>query len=291
LYKTTATVFLALIMLPSLAFAQDAARIDPASIPRGSFVPETTLPVVNLNAGLLEGLSSVDRSAILGSGELVYRHDGDFVPALLPGSGSERAAQAAAISEHHRESRNNFALEVLMLLEIPGELKNEVPGGDVPLHIYNVLHRISTLAGLDYFSASRGRLREFYLTSSVVDEDGLTPLPDPVFDQVRREYRFTIRQEDASFGDNLYEVVSSPDSISIRNLTPIVYNFIRVANPGDLELQMKIIPDGDRLLFYAFSSLKAPRIFGIRDRLGNSFYNRITALYGWFADQIVLTEI
>jgi hypothetical protein len=291
LRRNCITVLTMIVALATVINAQSATRVDPASIPRGSFSIDAELPVSDIDRGLLSGLSADDRTAFAAAGELVYRHDGDFVPALLPGTGSARQRLAASISEDHREHGNNYALEVLMALDLPPDLAGELPGADIDLHIYNVLHRISTLAGLEYFSASRGRMREFYLTSSVVAADGTGTLPDPRFTDLRDEYRFVIRQEDASFGNNTYEVVTTPESISIRNISPMTYNFIRIADPGDLELQMRVIRDGDRLLFYAFSSLRAPRIFGIRNKLSNSFYNRITALYTWFADQLVLIEI
>ncbi len=274
--------------------AQDVTRIHPQDIPRGDVRIRAELPMEGDPDDSLSALKPLDRMEFLNNGEIITRHRGGFRPSLLPKGPQQSAENYEAareqIAEEHRRNRNNFALEVLMAIDLPPDLAANMSDDEIALHIYNVLHRISTLEGLDYFSASRGRMREFYLSSFVVADDGETALPDPVFQRLEETFEFTIRQEDASFGDNLYQVVSTPQSISITNVSPIVYNFIRIAGPGALELHIRVVRSGNRLFFYAFSSLRAPGIFGIPDRLANSFYNRILSLYNWFHGQLLLTD-
>ena len=260
--------------------AEDHSRITGDEIPRGNFAVQARVPLtVKITPALRSTLNSAEIAAFIRNGEIIYRHKEHFFPELLIGD----AAAAQQLSRDHAEKKNNIAIEILMALELAPTLAGE----DLELHIFNVLHRVSTLSGLEYFSASRGHMREFYLTSSVVDEtDGRTPLPDPVFSHVQRSYRFVMRQEDASFGDNLYEVRTSPGIISIQNLSPMFYSIIPIAEPGDLELQIRIHREGEHLLFYAFSSMKAPDIFGLQERVRNSFYNRMVALYNWFAREL-----
>lgn len=280
-----------LFLLPVTAvcqqpLAEDASRLAPDGIPRGDFRVNADLPLQGTILEALPELTPDERSSFLETGELIYRHGKDFIPRVLP---DRRAAQR--IRNQHLMENNNFAIEMLMALKLPENMARELSADELELEIFNLLHRISTLAGLDYFSASRGRMREFYLSSTIVkSEDDMTALPDPVFSSLQEASRFTMRQEDASFGDNLYSVEITPGVISIQNINPMTYNFIRIAAPGALELQLRIIPRGDHLLFYAFSSLRAPKIFGIQNKLSNSFYNRMTALYTWFSRQLYLTE-
>lgn len=265
--------------------SEDAIRLEAESIPRGDFQVNARLPLEGDILDALPELSREERNSFLQTGELIYRHGKEFIPRVLPDRDG-----ASQIREQHERENNNFAIEILMALKLPGDME-ELSPEELDLHIFNLLHRISTLTGLDYFSASRGRMREFYLSSTIVrGEDDLTPVPDPVFNSIQEESRFMMRQVDASFGDNLYSVEITPGVISIRNINPMTYNFIRIAGPGALELQLRIIPRGEHLLFYGFSSLRAPKIFGIQNKLSNSFYNRMTALYTWFSKQLYLTE-
>ena len=286
------TVFLAVFLFaapqPVIAETNGAELLGGSSIPRGAFAVQARLPLPpDIAPSLRKILDSKEIALFLEKGELIYRHDEVFIPETFIGD----AALAPTIARKHREKQNNFAIEILMALELPPAVKNSLSSDERELHIFNILHRMSTLSGLEYFSASRGRMREFYLRSAIVREaDGTTVLPDPVFSYLLPSYRFILRQEDASFGDNLYEVRSSPGTLSIQNIGTMTYGIIPIAAAGDLELQLRIRQQGDYLLFYAFSSMKAPDLFGLREKVGNSFYNRMVALYNWFAAELEKNE-
>lgn len=292
--RAALAIFSLLFVLTATLSAQSGQLIDPEDIPRGSFAIQAELPLEDEQLSLVPELTAQQLVQFAQAGEMVAIHGNEFSPLLLPMEVGESPdafqRRRQLIADEHRQRGNNFAIEVLMGLDIPAQLLQNMDGNQLDLAIFNALHRISTLSGLEYFSASRGRMREFYLTSSVVDDDGSTVLEDPHFDRLETGADFLIRQEDASFGDNLYRVKTTAGSISIRNVSPMTYHMIRIAGSGDLEIQMRIIRSGDNMLFYAFSSLNAPKIFGLQNRLSNSFYNRIIALYGWFDRQLLLTE-
>lgn len=265
-------------ILLAMPLAAESAPVSGDEIPRGNFTVQADLPLPpDLS---LPTLAGHEATFFRQNGELIYRHGEEFMPRLMIG----RAEDALRYSREHSGKNNNFAIEILIALDLPPQKRESLNAGGLDLDIFNVLHRISTLTGLQYFSASRGHMREFYRSSAVVDEaDNSIVLPDPVFTRLRSSYRFIIRQEDASFGENIYEVRTSPGVMSIRNISPMYYSILRIAEPGDLELQLRIQQTGDYLLFYAFSSMKAPEIFGIQEKVRNSFYNRMVALYNWFA--------
>ncbi len=271
-------------LIPGHISAESATRVSGDQLPRGEFAVEASLPLPG-SVGLF--LSSVDDAEIFRSrGEIIYLHGTEFIPRLLPPSPVGRTSEHRRYTREHQQKNNNFAIEILMALDIPENLRDSLSNEEIDLRIFNVLHRISTLTGIHYFSASRGYKREFYLSSAIVDSaDNTIVLPDPVFAAIRPSYRFVMKQVDASFGENLYEVAASPGTISIRNIDPMFYHIIQIADPGDLELQIRVHRAENYLLFSAFSSMKAPEIFGIQEKVRNSFYNRMVALYNWFTEE------
>jgi hypothetical protein len=71
--------------------------------------------------------------------------------------------------------------------------------------------------------------------------------------------------------------------MDIRNLTSMRYLFFRMAKPGDCLTLMLLIPVGDRILFYGVVGAHTGRLLGLERSKEDSFYNRLKAMYGWFA--------
>ncbi|MDR0624415.1 MAG: hypothetical protein LBG10_08295, partial [Treponema sp.] len=95
---------------------------------------------------------------------------------------------------------------------------------DERLRLYNEVLALSSLAGIQYYSASRKTMRTFYEYSQVIDRpDTKRALPDPVFSAVPGELRVYARQKDLTFGDNIYQYdyLAADDSQIFfqRNLT------------------------------------------------------------------------
>ena len=249
-------------------------------IQRGDFSIRARLPLsTDLVPFLRSTLDSAEIDAFLREGELIYVHGDQFLPELLIGN----KAAAQELSRRHKERGSNVAVEILMALELSPQLSNTMSDTELELHIFNALHRVSTLSGLQYFSPSRGEMVTFYINTSVVNrKDGITVLPDPVFPRLQESYKFVVRLEDGSFGSNLYEVHTSPGTIRIQNISTMFYGILPIAGPDDLEIQLSVYKEGDYLLFYALSSIYALDIFGIHERIRDGFYNRMVALYNWF---------
>ncbi|MDR1868685.1 MAG: hypothetical protein LBQ82_01725 [Treponema sp.] len=153
--------------------------------------------------------------------------------------------------------------------------------------LFNHLLSMSTLTGIEYYSASRQTMRTFYESSVVIDGPSTKkPLPDPVFSQPPAKYTLFARQKDLTFGDNIYryDFISSQDALifSQENLTAMVAGIIPAVGKNKLRSVLAVIDCGDSLLIYAVSMAKAVSVPGMGDRIGNSFGNRAEAVLKWF---------
>jgi hypothetical protein len=160
--------------------------------------------------------------------------------------------------------------------------------GDERLRLYNEVLALSSLAGIQYYSASRKTMRTFYEYSQVIDgPDTKQTLPDPVVSVVPGELRVYARQKDLTFGDNIYQYdyLASEDSLIFvqRNLTAMNAGIIPAVGKNRLRSVVAVIDAGDSLLVYAASMAKAVSLPGLGDRIGNSFTNRAEAILKWFA--------
>ncbi|MDR2942972.1 MAG: hypothetical protein LBV17_10315 [Treponema sp.] len=153
--------------------------------------------------------------------------------------------------------------------------------------LFNQMLAISTLTGIEYFSASRNKMRTFYEYSAVIDDPSTKkPLSDPVFEQPPAKYTLYARQKDLTFGDNIYryDYTAAKDALFFiqENITPLNYGIITAVGKNRLKSVLAVVDCGDFLLIYAVSMAKAVSLPGMTDRIGNSFRNRADAVYKWF---------
>lgn len=164
---------------------------------------------------------------------------------------------------------------------------------DATLSIYNILRKISTMEGIEYYSASRDEMRTFYHESyAIAGPDDETRIADPTVTSIPRRDTIYVYQRDGSFGQNVqridYEYNGSEILMSIVNLTTMVYKVVPLVTPENLQTFLLIRPNPEEgtIEFYGNLGVRVPGLFGMKDRARDSFYNRIVALHGWFADQL-----
>jgi len=156
--------------------------------------------------------------------------------------------------------------------------------------LYNQALGISTLAGIQYFSASRNTMRTFYETSNIIDgPDTKKPVPDPSFTVLPAALTLYARQKDATFGDNIYryDYYSYSDALVFvqENLTAMNAGIIPALGKNKLRSFVAVLDAGDTLLIYAISMAKAVSLPGMDNRIGNSFTNRAEAILKWFTNR------
>ena len=245
------------------------------------------LPGQGVSCLNLEDLVGPEQAAVLVAGEKsVLAQFKDPRPQLTPRYG----ALMELIETVRRDLGPSVMVETLHIYIKPPEADRAAWSGREEAELYNGVLALSTLAGLQYFSQSRGTMRTFYESSSVIDGPSTKkPLPDPAYPQPLAELTVFARQKDLSFGDNIYQYsyYSAPGALIFvqQNLTSLTYGIIPAVGKNKLRSAIAILDAGDYLLVYAASMAKAASLPGMNTRIGDSFANRADAVVHWFSDQ------
>jgi hypothetical protein len=154
--------------------------------------------------------------------------------------------------------------------------------------LFNQLLALSTLSGIQYYSASRKTMRTFYETSQVIDgPESRQPLPDPVYAAPPAALTVYARQKDLTFGDNIYRYDYRCEADAFffvqENLTAMNAGIIPAVGRNKFRTVMAVIDAGDSLLVYAVAMAKTVAVPGLGGRIGNSFTNRAAAILKWFS--------
>ena len=194
------------------------------------------------------------------------------------------------IEAQRRDLDPSVMVETLHIYQKPQPVENAAWSAEEEARLYNNLLALSSLAGLQYYSASRGSMRIFYETSFVIDgPSSKNPLPDPAYARPQAEIRIYARQKDLTFGDNIYQYdyYTAPGAIIFvqQNLTPLTVGIIPAVGKDRLRSVVAVFDAGNYLLVYAASMARAVSFPGMNDRLGNSFANRAEAVIQWFSAQ------
>jgi len=215
--------------------------------------------------------------------ELVAEHE---ITNLYSAPDSVRLAPvfASAIRAELAELRPAIGVEVLSIVETPGTADE--------LLSYGILQSISTMTGIEYYSASRGYDRTLFYESYVVSDPGSSePLPDPQPVAVPENDLLYVVQRDSSFGKNVYEVTYRAKDgailLSMQNLSRMMYRgIVPAVGPHKLRIHIAAIPGDGFTVLYGASGVDSLNVFGIEERARESFYNRIVALHDWYLDQL-----
>jgi hypothetical protein len=247
------------------------------------FVPLFFAAAFSGFSATLENLTGPDRAAILREGRLISEVQlKNPRPLLMP----DHEAVRALVGEIQRSLNPEIFVETLSLYKKPGGLSWTA---EERRNLYNEALSISSLAGIQYFSATRNTMRTFYETSTVISGPAAKrPLPDPVFEEPEDIILYA-RQKDLTFGDNIYryEYRAGNDSLIFtqENLTAMTVGIITAVGKNRLRSVVAVIDTEDSLLIYAASMAKASALPGMGQRIGNSFTNRTTAILKWFMEK------
>jgi hypothetical protein len=242
----------------------------------------------------LENLVSSSNAARLrSSGESIIETQlRNPTPVLLPQDNELRRIVGGIMSS----LEPNILVETLYLYRKPASVDGALDGWTDAQRtgVFNQLMSISSMTGLQYYSASRRAMRTFYEYSYLVNApDTRNRIPDPVFTMVPASLTLYARQKDLTFGDNIYryDFVTVQDAVYFTqdNITALTIALIPVINRGNLKTVMAVIDCGDSILIYAASMTKALSVPGIGDRVSNSFSNRAQAVLGWFNGKLDIT--
>lgn len=235
-------------------------------------------------------LNPVRRESLVKIGKLQQFYPLRMETRLLPNT-----PLSTSFDEQIAEIGLNIGIEVLYFMHnssLPSAY-HSVSTDKRQLTLYNILRSISTLQGLTYYSASRGKNRLLFEESWAIansSEPGIA-LPDPIVDDIVPLDAILIHQKDKSFGSNqsrvTYSSAGNDMSIAIENLTPMRYKgLIRVVNPGKMQSRIVVVPVREGLLIYGAMAAKTLNVKAFLKRAESSFTNRIIALTEWYLNRI-----
>lgn len=159
------------------------------------------------------------------------------------------------------------------------------------LRIYNILRSVSNLEGIEYYSASRERMRTLFAECWAIDNpDDRTRIPDPLVTAVPAEDTVYIHQKDLTFGKNLSRVEYQHENGNFRmgivNLTTMTYMLFPIVGKENMSMQILVIPGREGILFYGLNTVKVLDLPIFYKKMESSFTNRMIALYNWFLDEL-----
>jgi len=154
------------------------------------------------------------------------------------------------------------------------------------LALYNAMLAVSTMQGLTYWSASRGKERVlFTLSHAIAGPDDRAPLADPAAAALPATDRRYSLQEDQTFGRHVYlgTYDNRPDHLVVRteNADTISYLLVPVMKPGGMVTWTVLVPFPDGVLLAGL--LCSRTSMPVVDRSGReaSLLNRLVALSNW----------
>jgi hypothetical protein len=237
-------------------------------------------------AASVEELAGAERAASLNAGEgpIIAVQLKNPAPVLMPRHDEVRRL----VAETMASLGPTLFVEALSLYKKPAGTNSGRWSAAEQTRLFNQIVSLSTLAGIEYYSASRRTMRIFYESSQVIDgPETKNAVPDPVYAAPPPALTLYARQKDLSFGENIYryDYRCGDDGIFFvqDNLTVMNYSIFPVAGKNKFRTVMAVIDAGDSLVVYAAAMAKAASVPGLGDRIGNSFNNRAAAMLSWFS--------
>jgi hypothetical protein len=230
-------------------------------------------------------LDAVAKQKLIATGSYSSFSQGQPRVDLCPNPGA-----AADIALALNASHPNIGVQTLVVAAMPVRLASRA---DRNLVLYNLAHQFRTMEGIPYFSATRGKVRTLFTTSHGVKGPGeRVMLADPRYPSIEPVHDLFLEQDDTTFGKNLYAVTvkgleGGATELTMSNVEQVWYGIVPVLKPGVLKLTLVIqaSADGKHLYFYGNVGVTVTKVLGMEEKVRTSFYNRILALYNWYALQ------
>lgn len=156
--------------------------------------------------------------------------------------------------------------------------------------VARILNSVHGLQGLEYWSASRRRMRTLYAEAWRTDSpEARVRLPDPASPAASPggSTSFYAWLRDLTFGGNVYrfDIAIGPASALMlnENASPIRYLLVPIAAPGRMRSRIHVIPCREGLLVHFFSTIDVSDLAA--RRVFESAGNKALAVLGWFAKE------
>lgn len=158
-----------------------------------------------------------------------------------------------------------------------------------------ILFQVESMEGIEYYSASRKRMRTLFTESYFVrNNESREKIDEPRFSAIPESFEQALLQTDLTFGTNIYDTRFDTDGevlhFSMVNQTRMIYKFIPMVGPGSLIIHLLVYPVDEGILFYGICSVDSISFFGLERSKKDSFFYRIEALQRWFRSRYGIKE-
>jgi hypothetical protein len=226
---------------------------------------------------VVPGLTNAEAELLAQKDKVTHFFESKGHPRFVPAS-----SLAAGVRREYRTVDHTIGVEALFIMK-PG---NDGHNAEM-LRWYNILRSVSTMKGIEYYSVTRRRTRVLFRNSYVIDNpEDQRRLPDPLVTSIPASSTLTIKQDDSTFGEALFQLhyTAARDAISLSmvNLNTFHLWFIPVIGDHHMILQLVLVPYKGNLLFYGGVEVKTISLFGLQNATRDSLVNRIDALHKWF---------
>ena len=252
-------------------------------------------------AGALPGIKEVLPLSVpatgLSGGKPILQFSNGFggETTLLP-----RAPGAAAFVQQFAGARSAKPFRIEVVAVIPPAAGQVYSGQDVPLMLRKlalIANSVHKLEGLEYWSASRKKMRTLYEESwRIASPDKQARVPDPVTLSELGSgpaWSFYTHQKDLTFGSTTSKstVIVGADSMHMINVnvSPVKLLFVQVVAPGALESGIYAMPCREGLLLYGVTFVQATDVAA--NRVFESARNKAFAVFNWFVQEAADAQI
>jgi len=178
-----------------------------------------------------------------------------------------------------------MTIEGIYQLPKPGNSSDE----EILTEIYNLLNGVSTLKGIEYYSASREKMRTLFVESHRIENlETREAVTDLVYNQLPPRSSIFVAQEDKTFGKHKsridYQYKKPMIQMEIRNQTSMRVAMIPLLRPENFVIRLQILVEDDRVLLYGVMAAETMKLFGLEKSKEDSFYYRLLAITDWFEE-------
>jgi hypothetical protein len=206
----------------------------------------------------------------------------------------ERLALVPAVSSREDLAADLKAVNPTVGVEMLKLIHGSADGMDRPdqwLRTYNLLHSVSSMKGITYYSVTRKKEQVLFTQSYAISSiDNPRPIVDPVFETIPADDVLLTFQEDNSFGKNSYQESfrfrTDHLVVKIENLTTVSFLLVPVVSPRNLVSQIVLVRVGPDLLFYGLAYIRSRVPIGDRHSREDSLANRLTAVESWLRTRL-----
>ncbi|MGQ9842388.1 MAG: DUF6675 family protein [Spirochaetota bacterium] len=188
-------------------------------------------------------------------------------------------------------TKNNITLEAYYTFKKPHKITNPMTSAD-RLRIINILHSVSSMEGIQYYSQTRKKLRILFHKSHIIQYPSFNPLHDPVIKHLQKTYSFYTLQEDKTFGKVTYQysIFQLPEFILLKtvNVNKITYAMIPLVDKRKFKFFLFIINKGEDIALYCLYSIDVIGDIALPlQKVKDSLFHRSDAIITWFYNRLI----